>query len=91
MVLIYRVLAQSYCLDKNDRGDESEEEIWAGLEDQNANSPAPTPNKIVSASGSNTASSICTTPKTSTVKQEEDDYGGSTEVDEVDTDDEIDM
>lgn len=80
-----------YCLDKNDRGEESEEEIWAGPEDQNPTSPAPKRNNNVAAPVSKTASSICATPKTSKVKEDEDDYGGSTEVDEVDTDDEIDM
>lgn len=80
-----------YCLDKNDRGEESEEEIWAGPEDQNPTSPAPKRNNNVAAPVSKTASSICVTPKTSKVKEDEDDYGGSTEVDEVDTDDEIDM
>ncbi|XP_057365407.1 DNA repair protein XRCC1-like isoform X2 [Daphnia carinata] len=80
-----------YCLDKNDRGEESEEEILAGPEDQNTTSPAPKRNNNVAASVSDTATGICITPKTSTVKEDEDDYGGSTEVDEVDTDDEIDM
>ncbi|KAI9559746.1 D repair protein XRCC1 [Daphnia sinensis] len=80
-----------YCLDKNDRGEESEDEISAGPEEQNAISPAPKRNNNVAASVSNTTSSNCTTPKTSKIKEDEDDYGGSTEVDEVDTDDEIDM
>jgi hypothetical protein len=35
---------------------------------------------------------VVASPKTSVVKdEEEEDYGGSTEVDEVDTEDEIDM
>ncbi|XP_046463298.1 DNA repair protein XRCC1-like [Daphnia pulex] len=89
-----------YCLDKNDRGEESEEEIWEG-EDQGPTCPTPTPQTSKAATvvpQSPTVAASCkpttvvASPKTSVVKdEEEEDYGGSTEVDEVDTEDEIDM
>lgn len=67
-----------FCLDKNDRGEESEKEIWEG-EDTTNPSPKKRDHKALSKSPKASASQ----------KEPEDDYGGSTEVDEPDTDDEI--
>ena len=67
-----------FCLDKNDRREESEEEIWEG-EDTSKPSPKKGEKKILTKS-----------PKPKPIEKEpEDDYGGSTEIDEPDTDDEI--
>lgn len=62
----------SFCLDKNDKGEESEEEIWA---------ETPSTSKTASNNNSSMAS----------VDQDSDDYGGSTDVDDPDTEDEIEM
>lgn len=68
------ISTSSFFLDKNDKGEESEEEIWA---------EAPSASKAASTNNSNTAS----TPK----NQDPDEYGGSTDVDDPDTEDEIEM
>ena len=90
----------SYCLDKNDRKEESEEEIWAGDDQKESPSPVSKPSSSKDTSKSTSAlknvaevtlPSVHTSSKTNLVEPEEEDYGGSTEVDEVDTDDEIDM
>ncbi len=71
----------SYCLDKNDRKEESEEEIWDG--DDQQESP------VVSKHSSSKANCSLHTSLETSLMEPEEDYGGSTEVDEVDTDDEI--
>ncbi len=98
IVIYLSFFKNSYCLDKNDRGEESEEEIWEG-EDQGPICPTPTANTsnkaatVVpqSAIASSKPTTVVASSKTSDVKDEEEDYGGSTEVDEVDTEDEIEM
>ena len=91
-----------FYLDKKDRGEESEDEIWEGpAEAPSASTPTRPPNKA--------PSTPTRTPNKATplknvkvdnvgngaaaVKacDDDEDYGGSTEVDEQDTDDEIEM
>ena len=55
------LLKNSFCLDKNDKGEESEEEIWEK------------------------------SPNSSSTSKDSEDYGGSTDVDDPDTEDEIEM
>ncbi len=51
-------------------------------------SKAPT---VASHSATSSQPTVVASPKTTLVNDDDEDYGGSTEVDEVDTEDEIDM
>ena len=104
-----------FYLDKKDRGEESEDEIWEGPAEaptvaaskpirpsnKTASTPTRTPNKAASTP---TRTSNKVTPLKDvkvdnadngaaalSACDDDEDYGGSTEVDEQDTDDEIEM
>lgn len=79
-------------MDKKDRGEESEDEIWEGPSEAptaTVSTPTRTPNKVTplknvkvdNVGNGAAAANAC----------DDEDYGGSTEVDEQDTDDEIEM
>lgn len=84
-VNIQRNFIGRFCLDKSDRGEESEEEIWEG-DEQPSSSSASNVNATRPAKPSNPSSS-----SDKITEGDDEDYGGSTEVDEPDTDDEIDQ
>lgn len=75
-------------MDKNDKGEESEEEIWEGPDESPKPSPAPKMNVAKKRESPKRAEEAVPEPP---VKKDESDYGGSTDVDEPDTDDEIEM
>ena len=89
----FSVTASRFHLDRDDHGQESEDEIWA--EDERTPKPVPT------ATQGTRSTTTTTTTKDSKDKTLEpaavrnveagdiDEYGGSTDVDEPDTDDEI--
>ena len=86
----------SYCLDRNDKGEESEEEICS--EENSAplsQSPKPSASRQTTQSKASqqekpNANKTGGLGASSTAVVDEEDYGGSTDVDEEDTDDEID-